>query len=350
MKKVVSLFLAMTMLLCLTACGTNGANSAASGSGDDTKPVVCKIATVLSEESPCHKALLYFCDRVEELAPDRVEFQLYPNSQLFSSECEMAEGELLGTIQGAIISENIINSVDPYPMIEMGNTPFLIRSAEAEYAMLDEFYADEVEAGMLERGFTNLSYFIVGGVDIGNQVKDVVTPDDIKGLKIRSWEAEGPSVLLNAVGANPMIMAFGEVYTALQQGMIDGVITSDFQFNAQSFTDIVKHVTSLHVFYNYQALTFSKDWVQSLPEDLQQVFYQAGQEATQNCRTEITPETLANTYKTMEAAGVKVTYLTQEQKMVWYDAVSSSWDSFREKIGPEVFDRVVEFMQDYDYE
>ena len=54
MKKVVSLFLAMTMLLCLTACGTNGANSAASGSGDDTKPVVCKIATVLSEESPCH--------------------------------------------------------------------------------------------------------------------------------------------------------------------------------------------------------------------------------------------------------------------------------------------------------
>lgn len=356
MKKAISLILTLAMLLCMTACGgTSGSSSDSPSSqdtaqGEDASPIVCKIASVLSESSPCHEALLYFCDRVEELAPGRIAFELYPNSQLFSSEREMAEGELLGTIHGAIISENIINSVDPYPMLEMGNTPFLIKSAEAEYAMLEDFYAEEVEKGMLDRGFTNLSYFIVGGVDIGNSVRDVVTPADIQGLKIRSWEAEGPATFLNAVQANPMIMAFGEVYTALQQQTIDGVITSDFQFNAQSFTDIIKHVTSLHVFYNYQALTFSRDWVESLPADLQEVFYQAGAEATQHCRAEITPVTLENTYKTMEAAGVTVTYLTNEQKMEWYDMVADTWDTFRENIGPEVFDRVVEFMSAYDYE
>jgi len=354
MKKAISLLITLAMVLCLTACGggssANNPSDNTQATDSATEPIVCKIATVLSETSPCHEALLYFCDRVEELAPGRITFELYPNSQLFSSEREMAEAELLGTIQGAIISENIINSVDPYPMIEMGNTPFLIRSAEAEYAMLDDFYADEVEAGMQERGFSNLSYFIVGGVDIGNTVKEVVTPKDLAGLKIRSWEAEGPATLLNAVGANPIIMAFGEVYTALQQGTIDGVITSDFQFNAQSFTDIVKYVTSLHVFYNYQALTFSKDWIDSLPQDLQEIFYQAGAEATQNCRTNITPVTLSNTYKTMEDAGVKVTYLTNEQKMEWLNAVSDTWDVFREKIGPEVFDQVVAFMENYEYE
>lgn len=372
MKKLISLLLAVGLVSALAACGssapaptqaatqaqtqaaapaaTEAATTAAAEAPASDDAVVCKIATVLSETSPCHEALLYFIDRVDALAPGRVKWELYPNSQLFSSEREMAEAELLGTIAGAILSENTINAVDSYPMIELGNTPFLIKSAEAEYAMLDEFYADEVEKGMQERGFTNLSYFLVGGVDIGNTKKPVEKPDDIKGLKIRTWEADGPVKYLNAVGANPLVMPFGEVYTALQQGTIDGVITSDFQFNAQSFTDVVKYVTSFHVFYNYQAVTFSKAWIDALPDDLKDVFYQAGKEATEHCRTEITPATLANTYKTMEEAGVTVTYLTNEQKMEWYDMVSDTWADFRESIGPEVFDKVVEFMKDYDYE
>ncbi|HZK62006.1 MAG TPA: TRAP transporter substrate-binding protein, partial [Anaerovoracaceae bacterium] len=254
-------------------------------------------------------------------------------------------GIQLGTINGAILSDGVINTVNPMPMTEMGNVPFLIKSCEAYYDMLDDFYADVVNEESKKRGFVNVAYYLAGGVDVGNIKRPISTPEDLVGLKIRTWDAQGPLTFLSTLKAVPITMAFGEVYTSLQQGAIDGVITSDFQFNAQKFTDIVKYHTQFHVFYNYQNLTFGAKWFDSLPKDVQSAFIEAGNRSQKYCREVITPAFAESTYKDMEKAGVKVTYLTDEQKQVFADAVSGTWPKFRERIGAEIFDEVAAYME-----
>lgn len=336
MKKAVTFAISLLFLLAIQVPGI----AAPAGTG---KVYDLKIATVVADTSPLHLSMLKALEEIEKNAPGRFKIRIYPNSQM-GGERDVANGLLLGTVHAAIISDGTISMVDTLRMAEVGNTPFLIKSIPAFYAMCEEFFGDMINKEYERRGFTNVAYYLAGGVDVGNTKKPIEKPQDFQGLKIRTYEAAGPMKFLKDIGAIPVAMAFGEVYTGMQQGTIDGVSTSDFQFVSQKFTDLCKHQTAYHVFYNYQSFTFSKAWMDSLPEDLQQVIKKAGKVSQDYCRDVVSVEFGKKTYAAIEAEGVKLVRLTPEQRQAFVDVLKPTYPEYRKMYGEEVFDRVQKFM------
>ena len=123
--------------------------------------------------------------------------------------------------------------------------------AESMLGALEGRLGEETKKAYEERGLKLMFFMVVSGVEIGNAVRPITCMADLKGLKIRAWSAEGPMRLLNTLGANPTTMALNEVYTGLQQGAIDGVITSDFQYVSQKFGEVCKYITDVGFLRNY---------------------------------------------------------------------------------------------------
>lgn len=334
MRKVLSCAISLLLILAIQA----PAGAAPAGPVYDLK-----IATVVAETSPLHLSMLKALEEIEKNAPGRFKIRIYPNSQM-GGERDVANGMLLGTIHAAIISDGTISMVDTLRMAEVGNTPFLIKGIPAFYAMCDAFFGEMINKEYEKRGFTNVAYYLAGGVDVGNTKRPIEKPQDFQGLKIRTYEAAGPMKFLKDIGAIPVAMAFGEVYTGMQQGTLDGVSTSDFQFVSQKFTDLCKYQTAYHVFYNYQSFTFSKAWMDKLPKDLQEVIRKAGKVSQDYCRDVVSVEFGKKTYASIEAAGVKLTRLTPEQRQAFVDVLKPTYPEYRKMYGEEMFDRVQKFM------
>lgn len=326
----------MICALC-TGCG----NSQSHGEKD---VIQVKIATVQAENSPFHETLLKFVEEVEKRCGDRVKITLYPNSQLSGSERDLANSVLLGSLEGAMLVDSVINSVDKVPAANIGSVPFLFSDADDFYKVMDEYLVDELNREYREIGLTNVCYIHAGAIDIENTVRPIQTPDDMKGLKIRIFDSDGLYKMLEACGGNPINMAFGEVYTGLQQGAIDGILTNSFQFIPMNFVEVTKYHTDIKAFFNFQSLSFNSEWFDSLPEDIQEAFIESGQAAYEYDRDVLCPESDAADYTSLEQTNVKVTYLTDEQREQFVEKGKTTWNYFEEKIGKNVFDNILNIL------
>ena len=335
MRKFAS-FMMCSMLasVMLIACATASEKAA----------VTLKIATVHPESSPLHQALMFFVEDLHKRTGGVVKVTVFPNSQL-GNERDLANSVLMGSVEGAMLADSVINSVDNVPAANIGSVPFLFTGSESFFNTMDELLIEELNAQYAAIGVKNISYFHIGGNDIANSVRSIVSPDDMKGLKIRIWDNEGIYKFLAACGSSPVTMAFGEVYTAIQQGTVNGVTTNSFQFVPMKFVEVCKYHTNMKVLLNFQSLSFNKDWFDALPEDIQKAFAESGEAAYENCRDIICPNSNARDYQAIEAAGVKVTYLTDEQRQVFIDIGSTIWGDFRSLFGAELFDRIVAISQ-----
>jgi len=303
-----------------------------------------KIGTPVSNSSPIVTALSKFIEETEKRAPGRFDIKVYPDGQLGGSGEEI-NSTLLGVINACVVEDGAINLIDTLPMAEIGNTPFLIKGYREEYDMLDDFFGEILKQEYRKRGLEIIAFYLVTGVDVGNSVRPLEKPADLKGLKIRTWKAKGPYNFLKAMGAKPLPMAFGEVYTSLQQGQIDGVISSSYQFLTMNFCEVCKYQTDFNLIYNYITLVFNKKWFDSLPQDLQEVLTKAGRISQIYCRDVVAPEFNKDNYGNLEKAGVQVKHLSPEEREVFKKATMPIWPEFREMIGPEIFDRVVKYME-----
>lgn len=338
MKRVISCFLVICLMLTLcVGCSSNKRH-------EEKDVIKFRIATVQGEDTPFHKVLLRFKEEVEKRCGDRVEVELYPNSQLIGSERDLANCVLLGSLEGVMLVDSCINSVDNVPMAYIGSVPFLFSDTEDFYNVMDNYAIEKLNQQYADIGLTTLCYIHAGSIDIENTVRPIQAIEDMKGLKVRIFDNDGLYKMLEACKASPVNMAFGEVYTGLQQGAIDGILTNSFQFVPMNFTEVTKYHTNINAFFNFQALAFNTEWFEGLPEDIQIALKEAGQAAYEYDRDEVCPASDASDYKTIEDSGVEVTYLTDQERAEFVDACKDSWKYFEEKIGKEDFAKLLEIV------
>ena len=213
MRKWIALVLCLCMFsvscLALTGCSSVG----------DGKKII-RIAHSQSETHPEHLGLLKFKEYVEENLGDKYEVQIYPN-ELLGSQKKAIELTQTGAIDFTLVgTPNLENFADVYEVFSM---PSLFTSEEAYHAaMMDTDYMDKIYESTDEAGFRVLTWYDVGSRSFYAK-KKIETPADLKGLKIRVQESPASIKMANAFGAAASPMSFGEVYTAIQQGVIDGM-------------------------------------------------------------------------------------------------------------------------------
>jgi tripartite ATP-independent transporter DctP family solute receptor len=202
--------------------------------------VVLKLGHGLDTGHPVHKAMEFMKGRLEALSGGSVTIDIYPSSVLGSeTQCieQLQNGSLAMTKTSAAAMENFIPAMAVYGL------PYVFRDADHYWAVLN----GEVGQGLLRQGegkfLRGLCYYDGGSRNFYTKDKPIKTPDDLKGLKIRVMNSKTAIDMVKAMGGAPTPIAWGELYSALAQGTVDGAENNLPSFTSNKHYEICKHFT-----------------------------------------------------------------------------------------------------------
>lgn len=269
MKKRLCATVSIVFLFSFLMAGCGGQ----SGAGDGT--IVLKVGHIAPEEHSYAKGFNQFAEAVEKETGGKVKFEIYGNGQL-GGEREIIEQVQLGSLDMTVVTAGPVgNFVEEFSVLEM---PFLFRDLDHVYKTLDGELGQSLMAELEKAGFKALGIWENGMRHLTNDQKPIRSPEDLKGMKMRTVENDVYVETYKALGADPTPIAFPEVYTSLQQKVVDGLDSSYGVFHSTKLYEVQKHLSEVGIYYAAAPLLMNKDKFESLPEDVQQVLVEKGRE------------------------------------------------------------------------
>lgn len=255
---------------CLTGCG--GAGFMSSG-----KRIV-RIAHGQSEEHPEHLGLLAFQEYVEERLGDQYEVQIYPNEILGAAQ-KAVELTQTGAIDFVVAGTANLETFDR--RYEIFSMPYLFLSEEQYQSFMnDRSYMEAVYEGTRESGLQVMTWYHAGTRNFYGK-KPIRTPEDLKGMKIRVQQSPASVAMVKAFGAAASPMGFGEVYTAIQQGVIDGAENNELALTNNKHGEVAKYFSyDMHQMIP-DMLIGNRRFLEGLTQEEFQVFQEAAIRSTE---------------------------------------------------------------------
>ncbi len=238
-------------------------------------PIILKLAHADATDvltSRKHAQCVFFANTVNAKSGGRIEVQVYGAGAL-GAEREYVEGIMAGTVQAGIAS-GVLGGFLPEVMVT--DIPYLFPSESIAWKVLDGPFGEKLSRMLLEKtGMRNLAFAEVGFRHFTNDVKPIKTPEDVKGLKIRVMETPLFVNLINALGGSPTPIAWTEVYTALQTGVVDGHENPISSTVFANIHEVQKYITLDGHVYGVDWFLIDNNFFESLPEDLQYIVFDA---------------------------------------------------------------------------
>lgn len=346
MKKVVSGFLAASLMaLTLVGCGGGGqpSESAATKGGEQTqapadgKQRIIRAGIGLNDQHPQYLGLLKFKEIVEKETNGAIKVETYHSGQL-GDDRTMMEALQLGTQEMTIPSTApIANFVPEFSVYDI---PFLFPNEEvADKVLLESDIANQLLEKLPAQGMVGLAYWENGFRDLTNSKRAVASAEDFKDLKIRTMENQLHLAAFKALGANPTPMAFSELFTAMQQGTVDGQENPVATIYLQKFNEVQKFLsTTHHVYSPFVMLLSKKFWDESTPEQ-QEIMKRAAKEAGDYER-QLVREANQKYLEDLKTAGMTVVEVTPEAREAMKAITDPVIGQFADKIGTETIDKV----------
>jgi tripartite ATP-independent transporter DctP family solute receptor len=214
--------------------------------------------------------------------------------------------------------------------------PYLFSSSEVADKVLEGDIGKKLDALLAEKGLVNLGWGEYGFRHATNSKRDIRTPEDFKGLKIRTMENPIHIATWKTMGVNPTPMPVSEVFTAIQQGALDGQENSVPAFYGWKIHEVNKHITLTGHSYSPSTILVSKKIWDTYDQHTKNILLEAGK-ATARKSHEIARTQQATMLKEMTDSGCTVIELTDEQKLQFQEATKSVWPMVEEKVGKEIF-------------
>ena len=256
---------------------------------ENNEKIVIKVSHNGSDQHPHQAGFEKISEILEKETNGRAKLEIFPSSQIASEE-EAIEMVKLGVIGSTPASSGGLSRF--VPEVDLFNLPFIFDSLGHFYEVLDGPIGDEITKKIEQ----NLNCIVLGWWFSGirntwNSEKPIYTPKDLEGMKIR---VIGSSIVLdtfNAFGAQATNMSFGELYSAIQQGVLDGAECDHIDLLVEKFYEVTKYVSYTEHLYLSVALIFSKKQFKKLPEDVQMALLKAGQESIKTQRNAMESKT-----------------------------------------------------------
>lgn len=331
-SRILALLLSLVAVFSLFGCGSKDADG---DSSDDNTVYTISWAHSSSTNDRLALATEKMAAELEEASGGRLKIEHYPASQ-FGAEREILEGVALGTIDCGIISSGVVAGFSN--SVYVTNMPYLIDDREVGWKVYDGEFGQMLGKKTEEEG----GWKFLGWCDnslrmFSNTKREIQTPADMVGLKIRTQENDIHMAIVNSLGASATPVAFSELYTALQQGTVDGQENGVALTYSMGFNEVVKYLTYLpHIYDPYIVCMSNAKW-NSLPADLQELMQEY---ATKYCQyeREFNLQNDDEYLQKMVDAGLKVYYPTEEQAQQFVDATAGVEDLIRAKVGDELVD------------
>lgn len=273
------------MLAGLSMIGVLSLLAMAPGSAIAGEPIVIKFGNSPVIDDPECLGALRFGELAEKKTGGRVKVQVYPLSQL-GAQREMLEGLRLGTIEMTMVTVGFMSSYDQF--LNIFELPYLYRDHFHSYKVFDGPVGEDVKKRIESKtDFKPLAFYEAGVRHVTNSRRPIKTPEDLKGLKIRVPQSKVNMDALAAMGATPVAMAFPEIYSALQQKVIDGqenpyTMPWNFKFyEAQKYVSKTGHMLLTHT------VLYSKKLWEKLPADIQAALVESANESKHYQREQV---------------------------------------------------------------
>lgn len=213
-----------------------------------------------------------FKKMTEENSKGEIQVQLYPAGQLGDART-IVEGVQMGTIEVGDVENGPMGRFVPEAML--WDLPFIFRDIEHVHAVLDGPIGKEVQDKFLKLGIRHLGFNDGGFRNFTNSKRPIKTVADLAGMKIRVMESEVMIATINGFGASAIPMAFGELYSALQQGVVDGQENPMNLIESQRFYEVQKYLSQTEHFYYPRQFIISEKFYQKLSPEHQKIVAEA---------------------------------------------------------------------------
>ncbi|RAI01849.1 C4-dicarboxylate ABC transporter substrate-binding protein [Acuticoccus sediminis] len=284
-------------------------------------------------QAPEAIAMGQLAEEIEDKTGGRIAIRLQGGGAL-GGDREVIEGLQLGTVDMTVSSTSIVANF--VPELKIFDIPFLFRDFDHAEAVLDGPTGGAILEDMPDKGLVGLAFGGMGFRELTNSVKPVKTVEDVKGLKIRTQQNEMHIKVWDALGVLPTPMAIPEVYTALQQGVVDGQENPIGAIVNNRFGEVQKYVSLTdHAFTPLVVLISPMVWDQLSDED-KAIFKEAAVHAMERNRAEV-EKAIASGLDTLRSQGMTV--VDDVDKASFQESLGPVFDSFAEEFGA---DRIAE--------
>lgn len=308
-----------------------------SGVSNAAGEIIIKFSHVVAPDTPKGQAAEKFKQLAEKLTKGRVKVEIYPNSQLYKDREEI-EALQSGAVQMLAPSMAKFGPMGAREF-ELFDMPFLFQNQETLHRVMDGEVGKKLFAKLDTKGVTGLAFWDNGFKQMSSN-RPMHSVADLSGLKMRIQSSKVLSAQMKALGANPQVMAFSEVYTALQQGVVDGTENPVSNFYTQKMHEVQKHLTMSNHGYLGYAVIVNKSFWEGLPADVRTGLNQAMKEATvfeREIAQKENDEALANV---IAARTTTVYNLTPAERAEWQKALLPIHKDFESVVGADTLQSV----------
>ena len=309
----------------------------ASGGAFAQNPIVIKFSHVVANDTPKGKGAERFKELAEKATNGRVKVEVYPNSTLYKDKEEL-EALQLGSVQMLAPS---LAKFGPLGVkeFEVFDLPYIFPSKEVLYRVTEGPIGKGLFKKLESKGITGLAYWDNGFKDMTAN-KPLHKPADFRGLKMRIQSSKVLDAQFRALGANPQVMAFSEVYQALQTGVVDGTENTPSNIYTQKMHEVQSHLTvSNHGYIGYAVIVNKKFW-DSLPADIRTALEGAMREATKYTNA-IAQQENDQALENIKKAGKTAIYaLNDKERAEWRAALLPVQKEMAGRIGKDLIDAV----------
>lgn len=300
-----------------------------------------KFGIGLAEESPQALSVDYFGEILDQRSGGRIDVQMFPNSQV-GDDLQMMNALQSGTLEMTYPSTSPATSI--VPDLRIFDLPFLFPTPEDADEVLDGPIGQEMLDSFDGSGIKALAFAENGYRQLTNDVRAVATPEDVEGLALRVMENPIQVSIWETLGANPTSMAFGEVFSALEQGVVDGQENPWSTILTSRFNEVQQHGSQTRHVYSPFIIMIGEEFYEGLCEGDQELIQEAAIQARDYQRT-IAREYDDYAREALAETGMEITVLDDEQLAAFQEAVQPVYEQWRDEIGGELIDSVQEQVQ-----
>lgn len=297
-------------------------------------PTVLKIGwpSADSPSDPYAIAAHYFAEELEKLAPGQYKVEFFGSNAL-GDEAQMVQSLRIGSLQMGVLTMTPIGKT--VPSFQLNDLPFLYSTAEQAYQVLDGKAGEIMAKDLAEKGIISLGFVNAGFRYAINNVRPIAKPEDMNGIKLRVQPSPIYLDAFKALGANPVPMPWSDVFTATQQGAVDGLEIPLAVIYTNKFPEITKYLSLTRHTINTPALVMSGQTFKKLSKEAQENVRTAAKNSVARQREKMA-EINAGILEKLKEAGMQVNEV--EDPGAFRERVAGIYEQFRDAIGSDVLD------------
>jgi TRAP-type transport system periplasmic protein len=326
MKKLLSMALAaVTLTLMVSASTTMAADK------------IMKLGIVTNKDRSLTKGLVKFGEIVEKETAGTIKVQVFSDGVL-GGDRQTLEALQMGTVHGTSVSTGPIAAFAP--QFDVFDLPFLFKDKATAFKVVDGPIGQELLEQLPKVGFIGMNYWENGFRHLTNNKREVKTLEDIKGLKIRTLESKVHVDTWKTLGANPTPMSFSQLYTALEQGVVDGQENPFGNVTGNKFYEVQKYLTTTGHVYNASPFLISKKFWDTLSDPEKDIMKKAAKEA-QAYQRQLNEKEDQDSSALLTEKKMKISELNPGEKEKIVAALKPVYEKYSESLGKELVDKLL---------